>query len=51
MTKEEEFISLISKVSTKLDRLIQEYTINKLQDALRKKQRVPRKMKKKIKYK
>ena len=47
MTKEEEFSSLISKVSTKLDRLIQEYTINKLQEALRKKQRIPRKLKKK----
>ena len=47
MTKEEEFSSLITKVSTKLDRLIQEYTINKLQEALRKKQRITRKLKKK----
>ena len=52
MTKEEEFSSLITKVSTKLDRLIQEYTINKLQEALIKKQRIPRKLKKKkINYK
>lgn len=47
MTKKEEFSSLVSSISTKLDRLIQEYTINKVQEALIKKQRIPRKLKKK----
>lgn len=47
MTKEEEFSSLVSSISTKLDRLIQEYTINKVQETLIKKQRIPRKLKKK----
>jgi hypothetical protein len=46
MTNEKEFSSLVSNVSSKLDRLIAEYTIAKLQKALNK-QRIPRKMKKK----